>query len=877
MPILSVFFGFVGLSFPTLAAWNGAGTVAGDPTATDINNLANWEGGNINGDFRTIVSNVDLVLTADHTATNGLDFGQTPTVLRHITISGTNTLTLSGSLPHYSFNTQSTHVMLSSNTANTVTFKKGLTISIASTLVVRGYGTLFIDAKVTGAGSFQNGTGSGGIFIFLSNEANDFTGNLGGDAGRNFFTSIGNSGVPSAAGSSGTLDPNNFPLVYMGSRSRSSNRSFRFNNGNSYLVNDSACGSLNMLGIVCPSTWYSATPMNFDVISSGELLVTNNLANNDATRFAKLRKHGSGTLRLTGHNTFTGFTNNAYHVELTGGTLVADYTNDVTGAGSNSVFLANRNFYYNDATLVVRGKTGEGNTTWQEFGTNTLQDYTCNVITADANGGDGTTVVLASLVMSGGCGLLRLEKKGPSVFRSKTPFTSDTDSVRLINGILMAASGTRSIILVKDDNEQVGFATQAADLEIIRNTNTLELTESNSSNNENVALKSDLARSANLNFATLDIDASANPVTLDLNGFLFQTSSTGIGRGVVVNGSYPVTIRNGTHGAQGSTFIYHYGTEKLSWELINSGAYVTAGPGLIEFTRPLAGDLYIAGSITRLTTNVTTFARLTRIYGNGVLEIGADLNGSAAGDFSPTIGSGSGQVMIQAGGGFSAYGANRTLTLASGNASITWPSDGKPFILSSPYSDATLILATSIDLGERAREFRVQNGSAAIDACLTNRIYGIRTSALIKSGDGTLELTGPQDYRGDVSVIAGGLRLGNNDVFAGGTNALVLHSAFLDAGTSRNTFNTLELLTDSVIEAGDGSATLAFSDCHEKTWTGTLTINGKLLATTLRFGTDSNGLTADQLAAITNRDRPVTLDAQGYLHQIPGGTILIFK
>ena len=83
----------------TLAAWTGAGTVGGSPDATDINDLANWLDDVNNGDFSTIVSNVTLRLTADYAATSGLNFvQQDQAIVRHIRISGTNTLTLSGLL-----------------------------------------------------------------------------------------------------------------------------------------------------------------------------------------------------------------------------------------------------------------------------------------------------------------------------------------------------------------------------------------------------------------------------------------------------------------------------------------------------------------------------------------------------------------------------------------------------------------------------------------------------------------------------------------------------------------------------------------------------------------------------------------------------------
>ena len=421
----------------------------------------------------------------------------------------------------------------------------------------------------------------------------------------------------------------------------------------------------------------------------------------------------------------------------------------------------------------------------------------------------------------------------------------------------------------------MGFASQNAALEIVRNTNTYELGAAAGTAFDHVTLSNTLTRTAHLAVSTLTIDATENDVTLDMAGFTFQTNGNAVGRGVVVYGGHAVTVQGGVHGAQSSTFIHNYSTNRLIWALTNSTcAYVSAGPGLTKFTQGLANNIYIAEGVTRLTAARNYTEGTVYLFGDGVLEIGADLNGATAGDFTRTVSFGSG-------GGFSAYGADRTVNLGGAVATYTWASgwvpDGKPFVLSSPYADATLIFANPINLNMYTREFRVLDGSAAIDACLTNLIYGAKYSAVVKSGSGTLELKGRQDYRGSFSVIGGGLRLGANDVFAGGTNALVLSNATLDAGTYRNAFDTLELLTNSVIEVGFGSASLSFADSSVKPWSGTLTVNGKLMATTLRFGTDGKGLTSGQLAVLSKSGGTLYLDEQGYLRQVPVGTLFFVR
>ena len=868
-----------GLAAWTQAAWIGAGSAGGDPGGTNITDAANWADGNVSGDFSTIVSNANLLLTSDYTATNGVHFMEPYYAVRHIKVGGTNTLTVKGNVPGFASGSRT--LMLPTNANSTVTLSRGLKLNLAAACNTSGYGTLFIDALVSGAGGYSHNYihpyGYQPLSV-LRNDANTFTGGVGGDCGRLHFTSIADKGVPSALGAGTSLSPNNFSLLYIGSRTWGSNRDYYPMHTGVGLFINSGGGGLSLTGTVSIGSG-THTCLTLGSISSGDSLLAGNI-NNSPPSYTRIAKVHSGVWRLTGKNAFTGWTNYAYHVYLTGGSLIADYMNDISGAGSNRLFAAGRTVHYADGKLVIRGKAGAGNTTWQELGTNSIENNSFNALSVEGNGGDGTTVSLAALHAPYEYSSFRLERSGQAAIRSTNAIPADSGTVRLINGVLMGNNGLRANILVQDPDGRAGFATQNGALEFVRHTDTLALTADNSSAADHVSLSSDLTRTASLSFSTLAIDASANSVTLDMGGNLFQTNSTGIGRGIVINGSYPVSVRGGTSGAQPSTFIYNYGTDKLAWELTNSTlVYVSAGPGLTEFTQTLANSLFVAEGTTRLTAAKNFAEGVIYVFANGVLEIGADLNGATGGDFSRWVGTASGQIYFAAGGGFSAYGTNRTVNLGGGGSTVYWSSggfvqDGKPFILSSPHANATLIFQNPIAMQSRTREIRVRDGSASIDARLTGSIYGGQYTALIKSGAGTLELTGKQDYRGDVSVIGGGLRIGAEDIFAGGTNALVLSGATLDAGTFRNAFDTLEVLTNSVVEAGDGSAQLAFADSSAKTWTGTLTINGKLAATTLRFGTDAKGLTAAQLAAISNRDRPVTLDAQGYLRQIPGGTVL---
>lgn len=865
-------------SLPAQAAWIGYGSSGADGAATDYTNAANWASGIIDNSLVTIVTNADLTLTGNHTTTNGLNLVDPDKVLRHVTFSGTNTLTLDGLVPGYTAS-YTRSLFLPSNTASTVIFKKGLKLSISSgERYFTGNGVLLVDAQVVGSGAFASGyRGGNQPWIYLRNDTNTFTGYITGDAGNLHFTSVADKSKPSAFGAGTSISVNNFTIVYIGARDAYSNRDMSLLNNGCYLRNDSAAGGLCLTGTVSVGG-----SVNTDVFlcstSSGESLLSGNLADYNAVYKTRLDKQHSGTWRLTGKNTFGGWTNNTYHITLSGGTLIADYTNDVAGAGSNRVFAAGRSVSYSDGKLVIRGKAGAGNTTWQSFSTNAVADGTVNVLAVDGNGGDGTAVVWDTLLMSGGTGFLRIEKSGNATFAVTNAFAADTGTVRPVNNVLMAASGTRSNFLVKDADGRIGFASQAGSLDIVRNTNTVALTASNGSAFDHATLSASVTRTAPFAASTLTIDATAGDVTLDMAGYAFQTNGNAVGRGVAVYGDHAVAIQGGAHGAQGSTFIHNYATGKLTWALTNGTcAYACAGPGLTEFTQPLAQNLYVAEGTARLTAAKNYTEGLIYLFGNGVLEIGADLNGASAGDFTRGVGSGAGQVQFASGGGFSAYGTNRTVNIGGATGTFYWQQDGKPLIFGAPTANATLIFQNPISIGTRTREIRVQNGTADVDAQLTGRIYGAAAAGVNKTGTGTLELTGKQEYWGAMSAVGGVLKLGANAIFMGGTNALVLGSAALDAGTYTNAFKSLELLSSSSIRLNDGTASLAFADCGDRVWTGTLTLEGKLKPRTLRFGTDAAGLTKAQLACLRKSGGSLYLDANGYLLQTPIGTLFAIR
>jgi hypothetical protein len=123
-----------------------------------------------------------------------------------------------------------------------------------------------------------------------------------------------------------------------------------------------------------------------------------------------------------------------------------------------------------------------------------------------------------------------------------------------------------------------------------------------------------------------------------------------------------------------------------------------------------------------------------------------------------------------------------------------------------------------------------------------------------------------------VTVDSGAtLRLGASNQISN-TSALTLSGGTLAAQSFSDTLGTLTLSGNSFISLSGG--TLAFADSSAATWGAfTLDITGFTSASSLRFGTNSSGLSASQLLKFTASGfNTFGLDSNGYLTAVPEPT-----
>lgn len=182
--------------------------------------------------------------------------------------------------------------------------------------------------------------------------------------------------------------------------------------------------------------------------------------------------------------------------------------------------------------------------------------------------------------------------------------------------------------------------------------------------------------------------------------------------------------------------------------------------------------------------------------------------------------------------------------------------------------------------GETPLTFSVADvtGNSAADLIISGVIRDYTGAAyqnmpIIKTGAGTLSLSGANTHIGIININAGTLALERNGSLNTG-NPVVLNGGALNMGGFTNSVGTLTLSSNSTVILGSG--TIAFANSSAKTWSGTLTLTGTLAEKSVRVGTDNTALTLGQLNAIFyNGGAKVRLDKDGYLTTNSPGTLIL--
>lgn len=775
------------------------------------------------------------------------------------------------------------------------------------------------------SGTMYNGTTILGVKVQagvwrLTNPTNAFTGSArvgNGDGATLQFTSLANAGVKSSLGAGSQLLLESVSgtayLEHIGTNDVSSDRELRLSGntsegGNSALLAN-GLGRLTLTGVLTNALTANTSGLRtrglfFSGSGSGTFAGGAALADvisGSNTGRVSLYKVGAGTWTISGSN----FNHSGVTVARAG-TLNLDYA-----AGDVLTAAEPGTVYTDGGTLRLVGRPAGA--TVETLGTLQLgasvTQYRSSRLVVDANGGDGLSLAVATLAGDGMGQKFELIDLSSSAANTVTVGAFGT-KLNVVNGVVMnnatsTSDGAARATIVLRTADGYGFPAlsdgSSGTLQRLSGQPALPTSGYAATQNYLLNTPGTLTPSASVAYSTLTLDTAAGELTLDLGANKLNTTS-GAGRGTLLTGPNSATISGtGTTGHISATSLWFHNyldpaaTFHADFNLGVGGPHILwGGTGLSVYSGSgLGNNFHLAGSVFRITSpqTLTIPGKLFVLTCGGVFEIGADLNGTAAGDFTFAVGAPyatTTTVALYADAGLSASGADRAVNFGGGGATLMWGSNhfltfydgstdyGYALKLSSPYADATVDIQNPLDLNGtalcgRIRTVEVANGSAAVDARLSGALSG--NAALAKTGPGTLELTGAQAYDGPLMVMEGTVRFGADNIVTNGL-AVQLRGGGLAAGAGANSLGPLELHADATLDVGDGTAALAFPDCSLVPWAGTLTITGRLLADTVRFGTDAGGLTDAQLAAIRNGGDKVGLTDAGYLYRIAAGTLI---
>jgi len=560
----------------------------------------------------------------------------------------------------------------------------------------------------------------------------------------------------------------------------------------------------------------------------------------DATNASgAVTKNGSGTLTLSGNNTYTGTTTiNAGTLQISGSGLL--------GAGSYATAITNNGtFLYNgtNSQTLSGVMSGSGDLTKSNTGTLILSNNNTFTGATAVNAGTlqiGTGGTSGSLSSSSA-----ITNSSNIVFNRSDTLTQGTDFANSITGsgnITQSGSGT----LILGTNTYSGATTvNAGTLQLSGNISSSALTVGTGSiisiGNTTAAAKASASSitlqggsgyaftigNVNASVAGTDYDQLATAGVLTLNNtaanpFTIYISGTPTGWNNTGTYSWDLMSAASVTGFNSANFTWNFdnfgiagGNRTGTWDILNTG-------GLIQLTYAAATPNHFwSGASGNWTTGFTPSRPTTdkNIYFIGGVG-GTATNNIASGTLSSLN-------FIT----FNSTAGSYTLAAAAGSAGA---SGGTPLTVKGDITNNSANAQTiNMDLALVASSTGIFNAAAG-----NLTIGGVISGAapLTKQGSSTLILSANNTYSGATLISAGTLQIG-----AGGTSgALNANSTITNCGTiAFNRSNTITQGTDfasTLTGAGHvaklGSGTLLLTG--NNTYTGTTTIS----AGTLELGTN---------------------------------------
>lgn len=275
----------------------------------------------------------------------------------------------------------------------------------------------------------------------------------------------------------------------------------------------------------------------------------------------------------------------------------------------------------------------------------------------------------------------------------------------------------------------------------------------------------------------------------------------------------------------GNLYIGQSGYGQLT---ISNGAKATAYNAYLGYAPGANGFVTVTGDNSTFTVT-------------NVLKFGNDTIGAADGTGSLIVADG-GKVSVNGGANPISLGATSSLRIGQDNSAAGT-------ILA---SYVTGLLPTS----------RVLFDHNEADYIFSPPLFGFLAVAHI--GSGTTTLNKVNTYVGGTTISFGTLRLGVNQSMGSLVGDLTLDGGTLDLNGFSQASDLLYVTSDSVIDFS-GTSHLTLSNSSALGWTGLLTILNFGAGDTFRVGTNSSGLTSEQLNRIIIGGFYAQIDSLGYV------------